>query len=222
MEPPPSPPSPPPPPRRARAKSSSVKPSSSKQVTSTSVEPQEYPHSRVARKSAKGKPPPRPPTSAAQDDSEIEEISDPNEKKEGKTKATEFDEEHQVRDAASRKKGKRKATSDDDDDIQVMEPPKRPKTGRAGSETARTRTKPSRAGSKQPAREEKDSGGPDVAQKNVKKRKINIFPTGNDVIQFSFGDNLNDGLNIPTTLSPVKEDELVPNRSMASMMLSRR
>lgn len=60
-------------------------------------------------------------------------------------------------------------------------------------ETARARTKPgSRAASKQPAAkasEEKDGsvGGADVAQKNAKKRKINIFPTGNEAIQFSFG-----------------------------------
>ena len=132
-----------------------------------------------------------------QDDSEIEEISDPNRKK-GKARATESDEDQVHAAATTRKNGKRKATSDDDDDIQVVERPKRQKTktGRAGSEikeTARTRTKPSsRATSRQPvakASEEKDDngGGPDVAQKNSKKRKINIFPTGNDAIQFSFG-----------------------------------
>jgi hypothetical protein len=32
-----------------------------------------------------------------------------------------------------------------------------------------------------------------------------------------FGQLNDDRLNIPTTLSPVKEDELVPNRSTASM-----
>ena len=133
---------------------------------------------------------------ASQDDSEIEEISDPNRKK-GKAKATEYDEDQDH--AAARKKGKRKATSDDDDDMQGAERPKRQKTksGRAGSEireTARTRTKPSsRAMSKQPiaskASEEKDDKGveADVTLKNPKKRKINIFPTGNDAIQFSFG-----------------------------------
>jgi len=127
---------------------------------------------------------------ASQDDSEIEEISDPNRKK-GKAKATEYDEDQDH--AAARKKGKRKATSDDDDDMQGAERPKRQKTksGRAGSEireTARTRTKPSsRAMSKQPiaskASEEKDDKGveADVTLKN------NIFPTGNDAIQFSFG-----------------------------------
>jgi hypothetical protein len=52
----------------------------------------------------------------------------------------------------------------------------------------------SRATSKQPisaakASEEKDDngGGADVTLKNPKKRKINIFPTGNDGIQFTFG-----------------------------------
>ena len=85
-----------------------------------------------------------------------------------------------------------------------MERPKKKKTksGRAGSETApRARTKPSssRATSKQPtaaaaakASEEKDDneGEDDVVtlkNNNPKKRKINIFPTGNDAIQFSFG-----------------------------------
>ena len=61
-------------------------------------------------------------------------------------------------------------------------------------ETARTRTKPSsRTASKQPVavakpNEDKDDsgGGVNAAQKNAKKRKINIFPTGNDDIQFSF------------------------------------
>lgn len=131
---------------------------------------------------------------APQDDSEIEVISDPNRKK-GKAKATESDEDRDR--AAPRKNGKRKATSDDDDDIQVVERPKKQKTktGRAGSEmkeTGRARTKPSsrRATSKQPvakASEEKDDNA-DVAQKNnTKKRKINIFPTGNDAIQFTFG-----------------------------------
>lgn len=138
------------------------------------------------------------------DDSDIEEISDPNRKK-GKAKATESDkDEDQVRTAAasataSRKTGKRK-TSDNDD---VVEQPKRQKTntGRAGSEiretTARTRTK--RSGSRATSRqfiaakpsEEKDDnageGGADVTLKNPKKRKINIFPTGNNAIQFSFG-----------------------------------
>ena len=123
----------------------------------------------------------------------------------GKAKVTESDdEEDQVRAATSRKNGKRKATSDDDDDIQLVERPKRQKTknGRAGSEikeTTRTRIKPSsRAMSKQPiakASEEKDDrdngGGADVAhQKITKKRKINIFPTGNDALQFSFGSNV--------------------------------
>lgn len=81
-----------------------------------------------------------------------------------------------------------------------MEPPKKQKTGRAGSETARTRTKPgSRAASKQPAREEKDNGGADVAQKNVKKRKINIFPAGNDLVQFSFGGHVCLFIYFPTS-----------------------
>ena len=123
-------------------------------------------------------------------------------RKNGKRKATESDED-QTRAATSRKNGKRKATSDDDDNIQVVERPKRQKTkiGRAGSEikeTGRTRIKPSsRATSKQliaKASEEKEDrdngGGADVAQKNSKKRKINIFPTGNDAIQFSFGGNV--------------------------------
>jgi hypothetical protein len=135
---------------------------------------------------------------ASQDDSEIEEIPDPNRKK-GKARATESDDEVQVHAAAAaalapRKNGKRKATSDDDDDIQVVERPKRQKTktGRAGSEikeTVRTRTKPSsRATSKQPiAKAAEEEERDEVAQKNPKKRKINIFPTGNDAIQFSFG-----------------------------------
>ena len=197
--------SPSPPPRRTRAKSSSVKPSSSKQTTetvalkSTGVESQALPN-RTARKSTGGKPPPprksATPAVTLDNDSEIEVILDPKKKK-GKAKATDSDDD-QIRPAASpRKNGKRKATSDDDDDIQVVERPKRQKTktGRAGSEvkeTARTRTKPSsRATSKQPiarANEEKDNnGGADVAQKNLKKRKINIFPAGNEVIQFSLG-----------------------------------
>ena len=139
---------------------------------------------------------------ASQDDSDIEEISDPSWKK-GKANATEDDEDDdQDRAPPARKNGKRKATSDDDDDIQVVEQPKRQKTktGRARSEireATRTRTKPSssRATSKQPpiasspSEERDDNGGEgaDVALQNPKKRKINIFPTGNDAIQFSFG-----------------------------------
>ena len=83
-----------------------------------------------------------------------------------------------------------------------MKPSKKQKTktGRAGSEAApRTRTKPSSRASKQPnaaaaakASEEKDDnwGGADTGilkNNNPKKRKINIFPTGNDAIPFSFG-----------------------------------
>lgn len=184
--------------------SSSVKPSSSKQIAeaatrnSKSSEPPERLHSRTARKSTAGKPPkkssPAAQAQAPQDDSDIEEVSDPDEekkKKKGKAKATEPDENQAA--AVTRKKGKRKATSDDD--IQVVEQPKRQKTRRAGSElkeTTRTRTtKPSsRAASKQPAaipKPSEDKDDVDIAQKNTKKRKINIFPTGNDVIQFSFG-----------------------------------
>ena len=171
------------------------------------MESQEHLPSRTARKSTGGKPPPKKSSTSAvasQDDSEIEEISDPITKKKGKAKATESDEDRVRGAAASRKNGKRKATSDDDDDAQVVERPKRQKTksGRAGSEiketAARTRTKPSsRATSKQPvakasSKEKDDSSsgvGADATLKNnpPKKRKINIFPTGNDPIQFSFG-----------------------------------
>lgn len=155
----------------------------------TSVESQKHHLSRTARKSTGGKPPKK----SSADDSEIEEILDPNTRKgKGKAKATESDEDH-VQQREPRKNGKRNATSDDEEDAQVVEsPPKkqRTKTGRAGSEGTRTRTKPSsRATSKQPSKEKDDSGA-DVAQKNPKKRKINIFPTGNDVIQFSFGGNV--------------------------------
>ena len=103
---------------------------------------------------------------ASQDDSDIEEISDPIRKK-GKAKATESDDEDdQVRAAATgtRKNRKRKATSNDDDVIQIMERPKKQKTksGRAGSEikdTARTRTKPSSKPIAAKASEEKDDNG---------------------------------------------------------------
>lgn len=222
-----------PPPRKA--KPSSVKPPY-KQITETIIqesksnESQERIRSRTARKSTGGKPPkkPSPPSPTVLQDSDIEEIPDPSAKKKGKAKAAETDEDLFRVAAVPREKGKRKAPSDDDDNIQVVEQPKRQKTRRAGSEmkeTVRTRTKP--AASKQPAKvnEEKDNddseGTADVTQKNAKKRKINIFPTGNDAIQFSFAtiSSLNDDrLNIPTTLSPVKEDELVPNRSTASII----
>ena len=65
------------------------------------------------------------------------------------------------------------------------------KTRRAGSEikeTVRSRT-PSKQPNAAKASEEKDDnggGGTQVTLENAKKRKINIFKSGDDAIRFSF------------------------------------
>jgi len=60
----------------------------------------------------------------------------------------------------------------------------------------------------------------DVAPKK-KKRKLNIFPTSQPT-SFPWGElpQADGGLGIPTELSPVKDDEVPPQRSMFGKMSS--
>ncbi|KAF4614274.1 hypothetical protein D9613_007815 [Agrocybe pediades] len=185
---------------------------------------------QVARKTTGGRPPPKTKKVAevvtnleADDDSDDEEGSKPNRKKKGKGK------EKEDRPSPAQQKGKRKARAssasleDDVDDIEIIEAPKakkaRSKVPSDVHETATSKAKvkaSNRAVSKQP-KEPVDKE--DIPQPQKKKRKIvnSAAPTGPFAFQSLkvFDDQIN-ALNIPSTLSPVRPDEAVPQRSTAA------
>ncbi|PPQ82626.1 hypothetical protein CVT26_001437 [Gymnopilus dilepis] len=201
---------------------------------------------QIARKTTGGRPPrpKRPPTPIdvdAEESSEAEEEDEPpapapTKKQKGKAKATDTEVEQEPEDPPKRTR-KRKATTDNEqsgeDEVQIVEKPKsRRKGSRAPSEVpeskaGKTRTKPpSRAASKQPsvkppsrdkARDEEEEGQGPAPPK--KKKKLNVpAPFAFDSLA-GFGDT--NALNIPSVLSPVKDDEHVPQRSLGSSLLSK-
>ncbi|KAG7089578.1 hypothetical protein E1B28_011246 [Marasmius oreades] len=138
----------------------------------------------------------------AEDDSEIEELPPAipdNEKVNRKEKV----------------KKKRKPASDEEDvDLAAVRKPKRRKQN--GDETtpnvnnkprSKSKAPPSRAvdGSLAPAGV--GDSASNLANTKPKKRRINLYSGGNDVPSFNFKATDTGGLNIPTTLSPVREED---------------
>ncbi|KAH9481378.1 hypothetical protein JR316_0005903 [Psilocybe cubensis] len=168
----------------------------------------------------------------------------PTTKRKGKAKAVERehaeDEDAAAATAAAvprNSKGKRKATEQNDADIpQIVEKPKgSKKSSRAPSEAreapAAKPNKARRAGSKQPVsradtdREEKDGEDDDGDDEKVpKKKKRKLIPLAANVGPFAFNTlnlaQVDDALGIPSVLSPLKQDERVPQRSMSSSLVN--
>ncbi|PPR00881.1 hypothetical protein CVT24_000366 [Panaeolus cyanescens] len=180
------------------------------------------------------------------DDSEIEEIPDPGPLKKttkdkghveekgkgkGKKKAQEDEDDSagEESEPAPKRKGKRKGRSSDEEleESTTSKPVAGPSKSR--NKQGDTSTKPVKASSRAASRQPQGRGA-SVLEQDVegkkKKRKINIFPTASSMggpgAALTFGNlNVGDGnLNIPTVLSPVKDDDLVPARATSSNMLS--
>ncbi|KAF8149915.1 hypothetical protein B0H34DRAFT_667011 [Crassisporium funariophilum] len=206
------------PPRRG--KSASVKPPSKRppaqpaaQSSKTIDKKDTKPHPRTARKSTGGRPPSPIAINQTEDKtSDIEETVDPIEDRDSA-------EDRVVPRKTRKAKGKAKAVEvevdvDDEDSTPAAAPSPPPK--KKGKRKQR-----SRAGSKQPAAREEEREGDmegDVIQKK-KKRKINLFANAGDMAPFNFTTNvMDDGLGIPSVLSPIRPDETVPSRSTASLV----
>jgi len=83
----------------------------------------------------------------------------------------------------------------------------------------RPKAAPSRTGGAQSKRPVVDDDEDDGQPAKKKKRKINIFGPAQEST-FAWGQiaQTDNGLNIPTVLSPVKESEAVPSRSNSSIL----
>ncbi|KAF8626980.1 hypothetical protein AX15_004573 [Amanita polypyramis BW_CC] len=142
--------------------------------------------------------------------------------------------------ATSKGKRRRKASSDDDNDIEVLEnrpsPAKKAKNtkGKVSDEPAKGRKVAQRTkhdmkdGTRKNAKNdaqatEADDGSsePEQAPLAKKKRKINIFSNPAEPTFAFMGNDVDLGLNIPTTLSPVKEVAGIPSRSTSASVMSR-
>lgn len=166
----------------------------------------------------------RKPQKVAAQDSDVEII---DAKKKGKGKAKAIDLEDEETEAVLPPKNKRKRAthqSHDEDDVKIVgEKRAPPKKGKPESKGKGASAKPpskkkaeSRATSVQPSGvDEADEGAEEPARK--KKRKINIFPATAGVFNFS---NSKGGLDIPSELSPVKDSEPVPGRSITTSFMS--
>ncbi|KIK10060.1 hypothetical protein K443DRAFT_670697 [Laccaria amethystina LaAM-08-1] len=167
----------------------------------------------------------RKPRKIAAQDSDVEII---DAKKKGKGKAKAIDAEDEETEAVLPPKNKRKRAtrqSHDDDDVKIVGERRAPtKKGKPESKRKEASAKPpstkakaeSRARSIQPSGDEEDESAEGPARK--KKRKINIFPATAGV--FNFSNAKGGGLDIPSELSPVKESEPVPNRSITSSFMN--
>ncbi|KAF9533791.1 hypothetical protein CPB83DRAFT_902501 [Crepidotus variabilis] len=159
-----------------------------------------------------------------------------------KRKASEDDEEEGEGPKKKSKPASKKRKAASDDEVEVIDqPPTKPKS-KSKPKPASTTTKPkpaSRAASKAPSRagsvkpgagakgkqkadatvEEEAEEEDDEATRKKKKRKINIFGPGpgdkgavNILSQFNAST-----LDIPTVLSPIRQDDVVPARSGSTL-----
>ncbi|KAG6817648.1 hypothetical protein H0H87_005405 [Tephrocybe sp. NHM501043] len=165
-------------------------------------------------------------------DSDIEEVSrKPKSNNKGKTKATERSDGEveiaplQVPPNTRRKHKRKEADAGDDGQPKdnVDEVDTRPSTEkkRPPEEAPKTQRKPpSRMGSAS-VQLQRDGETSDAEKEPAKKkrRKINIFPASAEPFSFEAIGGGNSGLNIPTSLSPLKEPEKVPNRSTSGSVL---
>jgi hypothetical protein len=208
----------------------------------------DVPKKQVARKRTGGRPPKPIEVAIQEQDSDIEEIPNPNGDEEdpiesrneskGRAKATGVeDNEPQVE---QKRVKKRKLSEEDEDDlIETTEQPKR-KKGASQSRNAdpprtnRGRSKPaSRAGSRQPLvksritdREQEDQDEEGDATSKKKKRKINIFPvTGTGAAPVLPSVRLSDGsfwffcADFSFSLEPVRWTSLHTCRQLRRMNL---
>ncbi|KAL0580964.1 hypothetical protein V5O48_001056 [Marasmius crinis-equi] len=187
------------------------------QRTRTKSKPASQPRSKPG---SKAKP------ADAETDSEVQEIPSPPK---GKGKGKER--ENSVQPTATKNGRKRRATTDDEDEEEVVpQKNKRRKQNGEGVVAGGTRPKPKpKSKAAPPSRAASDETGPaavvddsasNLAGNKPKKRKINLFSGNNAVPSFDFSNNGLGGLNIPTTLSPVREEQVpVSTASRALSML---
>ncbi|KXN84757.1 hypothetical protein AN958_12184 [Leucoagaricus sp. SymC.cos] len=122
--------------------------------------------------------------------------------------------------ASAQPKRKRKASAEDSD-VELEKPERKAAKTGAKSERARTTDSATKKSSTRAPSEDPTTTTMDPVQKQ-KKRKINVFAgagsQSNQLGGFEF-DLGNAGLNIPTSLTPLKEAEgPVPNRAVSGVM----
>lgn len=131
-----------------------------------------------------------------------------------------------------KQRGKRKASSRKEEvitDVETAPPQAKSKKGASTASEARgtgTKSKPGEEihhrSSVQPRQRHEDdtqvSDTADAAPKK-KKRKINLFPTNPESTAFNFAPQVDNGFNIPTILSPVKESDVIPSRSTSGSVM---
>ncbi|KAF4571146.1 hypothetical protein EYR36_008474 [Pleurotus pulmonarius] len=162
-----------------------------------------------AAKRSKGK------QKAAEQGSDVEVVDTPQPKPaKGKSKAT------ASKPAAQTRPRKRKVSPEPsvESDVEEVQPKEtKPKGGkRAGSVVPSTATKSGKNKKRTPS-PAPDNLPPQEAQPK-KKRKINLFPAAQAGSAFDFmGGGLGGGLGIPTELSPIKDTQAIPSRSVSGV-----
>ncbi|KAK7033087.1 putative glycoside hydrolase family 13 protein [Favolaschia claudopus] len=178
-------------------------------------------------------------------DSEIEVIAEPKPRSRGKAKVDADDKvksKSAVKDGSKPGnkdnkdvKGKAKAVEVVDDSDSDSPPPKKRKRDDSGSKKGTSSQVPEVAERPKPRPRGKAAGGgragsvqprgttvvsdeeSDEPTKKKKKRTIGIFPANSQPTSFNFLPMPNaGGIDIPTDLSPIKETDVVPSRSIAS------
>ncbi|TDL25881.1 hypothetical protein BD410DRAFT_819894 [Rickenella mellea] len=143
----------------------------------------------------------------------------PSKKKKDEKEATPEEEEETEVEERRRKdkgKGKAKVKAEDDSDVEELPVPKAKPRSRSAKPASQADSKKAKV--KQPAEEEVETVEDDPQPKKKKKRIFtNSQPTTFD--WSSMPPQADGGLNIPTELSPVKETDAVPARSMFGKLL---
>ncbi|KAG9315333.1 glycoside hydrolase superfamily [Chiua virens] len=132
-------------------------------------------------------------------------------KKKGKTKETEKEIELKEPTKAKVTKPKKTSTNDDTDETRPKAKAKARKRPSPDTPPKKSKAKPSQL------REDSDdaAAGETDAPPKKKKRKINILNTTSQPATFNWdnlGQNWEEGLGIPTQLSPMKDTDVVPRR----------
>ncbi|KAF8729372.1 hypothetical protein AX14_009771 [Amanita brunnescens Koide BX004] len=133
--------------------------------------------------------------------------------------------------SAPKSKRRRKISSDNDEDNVEVDPrPVKKAKERTRVDVVDTKGK-SRRGTRQTGSKVKNRNSPDATAEDEdsgteqapakKMRKINIFSKPAEPTFAFMGDDIGIGLDIPTTLSPVKGTTGIPNRSTSASVMSK-
>ncbi|KDQ24865.1 hypothetical protein PLEOSDRAFT_34132 [Pleurotus ostreatus PC15] len=162
-----------------------------------------------AAKRSKGK------QKVAEQDSEVEVVDVPQAKPaKGKSRAAASKPAAQTR-TRKRKVSPESSIENDVEEVEAKDT-KQKRGGRAGSVAPSTAAKPGKNKKRTPS-PVPDDLPPQEAQPK-KKRKINLFPAAQTGSSFDFiGNGLGGGLGIPTELSPIKDTQAIPSRSVSGI-----